>query len=157
MFERKIYPVKDTKKLNRYLIDKSFKSTIIFILCWAISLLLSSLLLYISNMKLELNIFNIFIPIILLCLLFVAFYFIYKKKSSFDMIRMDLEKIKICYNDHEIDYYFEEIFAKNKKNELILIQKNKKYQFIIPKVLLKQNDLRNILTDFKKYNVRIKR
>ena len=54
-------------------------------------------------------------------------------------------------------YKLDDIYLERKKKSFKIVLKKNKNKFTIPLFMLKDSDFRNISTDMKKYNVKIKR
>ena len=159
MFDRKIYMVKDEKKFEKYIIVKSIKVVLFFLLMGISMRTLSVLMLeYLYGETYKFNFIEIIILILLLGVLYISFYFAYKKKYIFDMIKMNEERIMIIYKNVEDVFMFDDIYIHKKKDEFsIHLNKNKIKLYTVPLSLLKGSDFKNMLTDFKKYNVRVRK
>ena len=73
------------------------------------------------------------------------------------MLKVGEEAITICYEDYDIIYKLDDIYLERKKKSFKIVLKKNKNKFTIPLFMLKDSDFRNISTDMKKYNVKIKR
>lgn len=158
MFERKIHIINDKKKLLKYICLKSLFITLYFIIAGLVLHYIGNLvmeLLYDDGYKLK--IWQVILLIVTAIFLYMAFVYTYYKKYSFNLLKVGQEAITICYEDYDIIYKLDDIYLERKKKSFKIVLKKNKNKFVIPLFMLKDSDFRNISTDMKKYNVKIKR
>ena len=158
MFERKIHVISDKKKILKYLCIKSILPTLIIVLGAIVVRLLGNMMLEkIGEDVVYLDVWQVIIFIVLTFSLFFAFVLTYSKKYKFSMVKLSEEAIILCYEDNEIIYKLDEIYLEKKKKVFKIVLKKNKQKFSIPLFMLKNSDYKNILTDMKKFNVKIRR
>lgn len=158
MFERKIHIINDKKKLLKYICLKSLFITLYFIIAGLVLHYIGNLvmeLLYDAGYKLK--IWQVILLIVTAIFLYMAFVYTYYKKYSFNLLKVGEEAITICYEDYDKIYKLDDIYLERKKKSFKIVLKKNKNKFTIPLFMLKDSDFRNISTDMKKYNVKIKR
>ena len=158
MFERKIHIINDKKKLLKYICLKSLFITLYFIIAGLVLYYIGNLvmeLLYDAGYKLK--IWQVILLIVTAIFLYMAFVYTYYKKYSFNLLKVGEEAITICYEDYDMIYKLDDIYLERKKKSFKIVLKKNKNKFTIPLFMLKDSDFRNISTDMKKYNVKIKR
>ncbi len=158
MFERKIHIINDKKKLLKYICLKSLFITLYFIIAGLVLYYIGNLvmeLLYDAGYKLK--IWQVILLIVTAIFLYMAFVYTYYKKYSFNLLKVGQEAITICYEDYDMIYKLDDIYLERKKKSFKIVLKKNKNKFTIPLFMLKDSDFRNISTDMKKYNVKIKR
>lgn len=158
MFERKIHIINDKKKLLKYICLKSLFITLYFVVAGLVLYYIGNLvmeLLYDAGYKLK--IWQVILSIVTAIYLYIAFVYTYYKKYSFNLLKVGEETITICYEDYDRIYKLDDIYLERKKKSFKIVLKKNKNKFTIPLFMLKDSDFRNISTDMKKYNVKIKR